>query len=225
MVNLGIYPVAPLLFALLIPIIYSLWKRKELKSILLITLSAILLIAFYPIVPYLANLIPFFGYSIGKFLLFVLIPVVTIFYIEKWNLKKIFANLGVRRKNAGKSVYYGLIAAVITIIITILVTTAINFDLAFRTIMFFEAFTEEFFFRGFLFLYLLTKTNRKVAYATSILGFILIHPQHFTSLFLISTIAQGVLLTIVADKTKNIIGPWVSHGLNRLLPGLIKIFL
>ncbi len=133
-------------------------------------------------------------------------------------------NLGVRKKNMSKSVLYGLVAAVITVVITMVVATT-TFDLFFRIIMFFESFTEEFFFRGFLFLYLLTKTNKKVAYATSILGFVLIHPQHFTSLFLLSTIAQALLLTIVADKTGNIVGPWVSHGLNRFLPSLIKTFL
>jgi membrane protease YdiL (CAAX protease family) len=91
--------------------------------------------------------------------------------------------------------------------------------------MFFEAFTEEFFFRGVLFLYLLSKTNVKIAYLTSVPAFVLMHPQHFTSLFIISTVTQAILLTVITHKTKNIIGPWVAHGLNRILPSAIRLFL
>jgi len=221
---------AVFLFALLIPIIYSLKNdKKELKSIFLITLCCIALVIFYPITDYLSILIPLIGYSLGKFILFVMFPVITVFYIENWNLKDIFSKLGVKKKNISKSVFYGLITAIVTIIITVFILSFTliesQFDLVYRTIMFFEAFTEEFFFRGFLFLYLIKKTDLKVAYATSILGFILIHPQHFSRWFLISTISQGILLTIVAEKTKNIIGTWLSHGLNRFVPTLIRIFI
>jgi membrane protease YdiL (CAAX protease family) len=224
-INLGLFPVAPLLIALLIPLLYSLKKRKEVRSVVLIALCSVILVVLYPLVSFLGGVIPLFGYSVGKIVLFVLLPVITVLYIERWKIKDIFSNLGVRRKNLPRSIYYGLLAAVVTVIITILVSTSIQFDAAFRTIMFFEAFTEEFFFRGFLFLYLVKKTSLKVGYATSILGFVLIHPQHFTSLFLVSTIAQAVLLTVIADKTKNIIGPWVSHGANRLFPSLIRVLL
>jgi membrane protease YdiL (CAAX protease family) len=223
--DLGMFPVAPFLIALLIPLIYSLKNRKERRSVIAIIIASILLVALYPLVTFLGNAIPLFGYSIGKVVLFVLIPVITVLYLEKWKLKDIFSNLGVRKRGLPRSVYYGLIAAVVTIAITVLVSTSSQFDTVFRTIMFFEAFTEEFFFRGFLFLYLVKKTSLRVGYATSIVGFVLMHPQHFTSLFLISTIAQAVLLTVVADKTKNIIGPWISHGANRLFPSLIRSLL
>jgi len=216
------FPVALLIIAVLIPLVYSLNKRKERKPVIAILICSIAVVVFYPLTTFLSGLNSLFGYAIGKVILFVLFPVITIFYVERWNLRGIFSNLGVRKKGVRKSLIYGLLAAVVTIAITVLVAGSSQFDLIYRTIMFFEAFTEEFFFRGFLFLYLLTKTNRKIAYVTSILGFILIHPQHFTSLFLISTITQGVLLTIVTDKTKNIMGPWVSHGLNRVFPVLIR---
>lgn len=225
-INLGPFPVALLMFALLIPIGYSLKNnRKNLKPILLITIASIVMIVLYPVVSFLAGAIPDFGYSIGKIILFILLPAATILYIEKWGIKDIFRNLGVRKTNLPRSVLYGIIAGIITITITIFVSTTTQFDAVFRTVMFFEAFTEEFFFRGFLFLYLLTKTNLKVAYATSIVGFILIHPQNFTSLFIASTMAQSVLNTIIAHKTRNIIGPWISHGMNRLFPPLIRVFL
>jgi membrane protease YdiL (CAAX protease family) len=90
--------------------------------------------------------------------------------------------------------------------------------------MFIEAFNEEFFFRGILLLYLLKITDIKIAYTTSVLAFILAHPQHFNSLWLVSTSLQAILLVAVSYKTKNIIGPWISHGLNRILPSLIISF-
>jgi len=221
-INLGAFPLFPLIFVLLIPFIYVLKKnRKELKSILLIIFCSVAVIIFYPITPILTDLIPLFGYTIAKFILFVFLPIITIFYIERWHLKEIFSNLGVSKKNIRKSVKYGILAAIVTIIITMSVSNANN-DLIYRGILFFEAFTEEFFFRGFLFLYLIKKTDRKIAYATSILGFVLIHPQHFTELFLISTLAQGILLTIVTDKTENMTGAWIGHGLNRFAPAFIR---
>ncbi len=221
-IQLGMFPVAPLMFALLIPIIYSLkWKRKELKNIILISLCSLGVVVFYPLVIFLSKLIPF-GYPIGKIILFVLFPIITVFYIERWNIKTIFLNLGVRKRNLSKSIIYGLLATVITISITIFVSITYPWIPLNQLIAFLESFTEEFFFRGFLFLYLLQKTNLKVAYPTSILAFVLAHPQHFTSWFLISLISQGILLTFVAHKTKNIMGPFISHGLNRTIPVLIR---
>jgi len=91
--------------------------------------------------------------------------------------------------------------------------------------MFFEAFNEEFLFRGVLLLYLWKITDFKVAYVTSVLAFILAHPQHLTSLSLIGVAAQGILLGIVTYKTKNLVGPWISHGLNRVIPQILAALL
>jgi len=221
--NLGMFPIALLIFALLIPIIYcSKWEKNELKNIALLTICSIVIIALYPLTFYLTNIFGSVGYTIAKFILFVILPIVAILYIEKWGLKEILITVGVRKKNLPRSIVYGLGAAIVTILITIIVSTTFKIDIVWHIVMFFEAFTEEFFFRGILFLYLLKKTNLRVAYPTSIIGFILIHPQHFTSIFIVSTIIQAILLTIIADKTKNIIGPWISHGLNRALPTLIR---
>jgi membrane protease YdiL (CAAX protease family) len=227
LLDLGMHPIALLIFALLIPLIYcAKWKKKELKDVALLTISIVVIILLYPLVIYLSCIItvPGVGYSLGKFILFVILPIATISYIEKWNVREILFKVGVRKENLNKSIIYGVAAAVITIVITIfLVSTPSKLYIIFHIVMFFEAFTEEFLFRGVLFLYLVQKTNLKVAYSTSIIGFILVHPQHFTSMFILSTTAQAVLLTIVADKTKNVIGPWIGHGLNRVVPPLIRI--
>ncbi|NIO21284.1 MAG: CPBP family intramembrane metalloprotease [Candidatus Aenigmarchaeota archaeon] len=214
------------MIVLLIPLAYSLKnRRKNLKPILAIIICSLTMVVFYPLIYYLSQAIPLFGYTIGKFILFVFLPIIIIFYVERWKLKAILSNLGIRKENLRKSMVYGVLAGVITIIITVFLISTTSIDLPYRIIMFFEAFTEEFFFRGFLFIYLLAKTERKIAYVTSILGFVLIHPQHFLSPFLISTITQGILLTMVTDKTKNIIGAWVGHGLNRVFPVLIRSFI
>jgi membrane protease YdiL (CAAX protease family) len=225
---LGFFPTSPMMLAFLIPIAYSLnKKRRNLRTILLIALCGLGTVVFYSLTSYLYTL-PFMklsGYSVGKFMLFVLLPAATVFYIEGWDWRKILRELGVHDKNLRKSVHYGLLAAAVTIVVTLAVMNDATFDIVNHTILFFEAFNEEFFFRGFLFLYLMKKTSRDIAFATSTSAFVLAHPQHFTELFLISTIVQGLLLTWVADKTKNIIGPWVGHGLNRCMPTLIKSLL
>ena len=91
--------------------------------------------------------------------------------------------------------------------------------------MFFDAFNEEFLFRGVLLLYLWKIIDLKIAYATSILAFILAHPQHFTLLPLIGVAAQAILLGIITHKTKNLIGPWISHGFNRIIPQLLTLLI
>ena len=226
--ELGMFPTMPMMFALFIPIAYNIFKGRgrmiRPKPILLVFLCSLGTVVFYPLTSYLYTFLPvkFLGYSIGKLVLFVLMPAATVMYAERWDLRKALRNLGVRRENIGKSVAYGAFAALITITVTLVVMESYSFDPLNQTILFFEAFTEEFFFRGFLFLYLLKKTNRDIAFATSTSAFVLAHPQHFTELFLISTVVQGVLLTVVAEKTENIIGPWIGHGLNRFVPSLIK---
>lgn len=225
--DFGMFPIALLICALFIPLVYCIkWKRKELRPIGLLMLCSIIIVLLYPITYYLSNIAGESGYALGKFILFVIIPLVTLVFIEKTTVKKILMDVGVRRKRILASIVYGVGVAAITIVITLLVSAFTEtMNVLQAAILFFDAFNEEFFFRGILFLYVLKKTNVPVAYLTSIIGFILVHPQHFTSLFLLSTSTQAILLTIVADKTKNIAGPWISHGLNRIIPPLIRVSL
>ncbi|MCK4332984.1 MAG: CPBP family intramembrane metalloprotease [Thermoplasmatales archaeon] len=82
-------------------------------------------------------------------------------------------------------------------------------------ISFFEAFTEEFFFRGILFIFLLNRTNLKIAYITSLASFVLVHPQHLTTIFLVATIVQGILTIEICRRSDNLTGTWLLHGINR----------
>ena len=225
-ISLGRYPIALLIVALLIPLMYCLkWKKKEVKNIALLNVCGLMMVFFYPLTHSLSTKGGVVGYTIGKTIIFVLLPMLLVFYTEKWKIKDILFHAGIRKENMRKSIIYGLMAAGITIIITVLVSSASEPDIFWRVVMFFEAFTEEFFFRGILLLYLARKTNTRVAFLTSVVGFILIHPQHFGSKFVISTVAQAILLAIVVNKTENIMGAWLAHGLNRNIPSLIRIAL
>jgi membrane protease YdiL (CAAX protease family) len=163
------------------------------------------------------------GYLLAKFLIFVLLPIIALVYLEKWTVKSVMIKAGVRRENLRKSIIYGLIAAIVTIVLTVIVSMTTHVDVVSDTILFFDAFSEEFLFRGVLFLYLMTLVDWRVAFGTSVLAFIMVHPQNFNSLFILSTIAQGLLLTWVTFRTKNIIGTWISHGLNRIVPQMIRV--
>jgi len=57
-------------------------------------------------------------------------------------------------------------------------------------------------------------TDLKVAYSTSVSAFILAQPSLI--------IVQGILWGIITYKTKNLIGSWISHGLNQVIPSLIS---
>ena len=221
--NFGMFPVALLVAGLLIPLAYSaVWKRRELHSMAMLFGSGALIVLLYPLTSFLPGVLGRAGYPLGKLLLFVILPMGIIYYIERWEVREILAKAGVSRENLWKSVLLGLGAAVVTITITCMLSSATGVDLIWSTITFFESFTEEFYFRGVLILYLMRKTNIRVAYLTSVVSFVLIHPQHFTRLFILATAAQGILMGIVAYRTRNIVGPWIGHGLNRIVPIMVR---
>ena len=222
--NFSLFPVAPMLLSLAIPITYCLkWNRKGLKGVLLISLCCLGVVVFYPLTSILGEAFPIFGYAIAKTVLFILFPVITVLLVERWKVAEVFVNLGFRKEGLSKGLIFGLLAALITVTATLLVSSTSSWFPLHQTVLFFEAATEEFFFRGFLLLYLLSKTTSKVASLTSVLAFVLAHPQHFLTLHLIPLVLQGVLLALIAYRTKNIIGTWLSHGLNRVLPALIRV--
>jgi membrane protease YdiL (CAAX protease family) len=227
--NLGMFPIALMLLALLIPIIYGLkWKRESLRKVAIISICCVLIVIGYRITVDLGKIIePTLGYLIGKFILFTLFPLIAIIYLEKCEIKAVLLQTGVKKEKLLLSVLFGLGVLIITAILTLIVWWGKieSASLYWDVILFFEAFNEEFLFRGVLLLYIWKITNLKVGYSTSVLAFILAHPQHLTALSLLVVTTQGILLGFVTYKTKNIIGPWISHGLNRIIPSWISIAL
>jgi len=229
--NLYNYPIAPMLIALLIPLIYSYkWKRESLKQIWIVSLCCILIVIVYPLVYFLQNIEVNLGYFLGKLIIFTIMPLIIILYLEEWKVKETLFKLGLRRQNLWKSIVLGIGALMLTVTIALAIFWGqkVTISTDWNVIMFFDAFNEEFLFRGVLLIYLWKITDIKIAYSTSILAFILAHSQYYTVTLmveLISTVAQGVLLAIIAHKTKNIIGPWISHGLTRAIPQIVRAVL
>jgi len=228
--DLGLFPMALMLLALVIPISYCIkWKKTNLRKVVLISICCIFIVILYPITTFLGNIMePTLAYFLGKLILFTLLPFVTILYLERWKIKTTFMELGIKKEKLMMSILLGLGALIITVILSLILIKwgqTESPSAYWNTIMFFDAFNEEFLFRGVLLLYLWKITDFKLAFATSILAFILAHPQHLTSLSLITVAAQGILLGIVTYKTKNLVGPWISHGLNRVIPQIIAALL
>ena len=191
--------------------------------------STVFIVFLYRITVDLGNIIePTLGYFIGKLILFTILPLITILYLERCKIKTALTEIGVKKDKLTMSILLGLGALVIKVILALIIYGWGQTEPAstyWNIIMFFEAFNEEVLFRGVLLLYLWKITDFKVAYATSVLAFILAHPQHLTSLSLIGVAAQGILLGIVTYKTKNLMGAWISHGLNRIIPQIIATLL
>ena len=213
-----------MLIPMIIPIIYGIkYKRDSLLEIIIITLVMIFIVILYwPLTLGLnssANIIT-------KFLLFVLVPLFFLYLSykirNKQRRKKLefqYNQFGITSNGIKKSLKLGFLFLPLMLFITYLAKTMIggtlypNFPLG--IVSFIESFTEEFFFRGILFLFLMSKTNLKIAYITSLLSFILIHPQNFTNLFIISTIIQGLITIEICRRTSNLAGAWIVHGTNR----------
>jgi membrane protease YdiL (CAAX protease family) len=209
----------PMLLPMIIPLIYCVkYKRETLFEIGIITLVMVLIVVLYwPLLT--SNLAFAYTYQVVKVILFVLLPL-TFFLIIKRNTSPLHGALyGVTKQGLKKSFFWFLLLLPIMLVVTgciqyfIGVTWSSNTGAG--TISFFEAFTEEFFFRGILFIFLLQKTNMKIAYVTSLASFILIHPQNLTTLFIFGTIVQGIITLEIARRSQNIIGSWMLHGSNR----------
>jgi len=223
-----------MLIPMIIPIIYGIkYKRESLLEISIITLVMIfIVISYWPLTLGLnssANIIT-------KFLLFVLVPLFFIYLTykirNKQSRKKLefqYNQFGITINGINKSLKLGFLFLPLMLFITYLAKTMIggtiypNFSLG--IVSFIESFTEEFFFRGILFLFLMSKTNLKIAYITSLLSFIFMHPQNFTNLFIISTIVQGLITIEICRRTSNLAGAWIVHGTNRFFSIVIYPFL
>jgi len=87
--------------------------------------------------------------------------------------------------------------------------------------LFFDAFNEEFLFRGVFFLFAYKKTeNLLLSFIASTIITIAWHPLELVRIF--PAVLQGSLLCYLLYKTENIHGAWISHGINRTLTSIIS---
>ncbi len=215
---------------MIIPLIYCVkYKRKALTEIGIITSAMVLIVVLYwPLLT--SNLAFTHTYPAVKLLLFVLLPL-ALFLVIKHDTSPLHgAFYGVTKQGIRKSLFWFLLFLPIMLVVSGLIQYFIgatwSADPVAGIISFFEAFTEEFFFRGILFIFLLQKTNMKIAYVTSLACFILVHPQNLTTLFIVGTIIQGIVTLEIARRSQNIIGSWMLHGSNRFFElAILPLFL
>jgi membrane protease YdiL (CAAX protease family) len=203
------FPLLPMILTIAVPIFYcNIRKRESLRDVSIIALCMLLIIIFYVFLIKALN-IPYFGYIITKFILFFFIPLgIFLWYLRGKGVKNILAGFGVRTKGLKTSLLFCLALIPVMLVATTLISpgTGAPAPLWFTTIMFFEAFTEEFFFRGILFLYLWEKTDPRIAAFTSIAAFTLVHPQYMVSIQMLGPIIQGILTVIIVWKSKKLTG-------------------
>ena len=121
--DIEMFPVAPMLLALIIPILYCLqWKRENLRKVALLLFCLILIVLLYPITVKLGYYIePASGYFMGKLILFTISPLITIIYLERWKIKEALTELGVRKEKLGTSIFFGLGVLAITVLLALII--------------------------------------------------------------------------------------------------------
>ena len=223
-----------MLIPMVLPLAYAVkYKRDSLIEIGVITFTMIfIVVAYWPLTVGLNST----SNIVTKFLLFVFVPLAFLYITWKIQNKQkkkkqecSFKQFGITEEGFEKSLKLGFLFLPIMLIVTFIAKYMIggtldsNFSLG--VVSFAESFTEEFFFRGILFLFLMSRTNLKIAYVTSLASFVLMHPQNFTNPFIISTIVQGFLTIEICRRSKNLVGAWVLHGTNRFFSIAIMPFL
>ena len=213
----------PMLLPMIIPIAYC-WKysKENLGKLWPIILSMVLIVALYAS---MFNILPItyhLEYTIIKFIIFVFMPLAILYFWDREkNLKASLADFGIRKKGTEESLKLSafMLPAMLGTIAIVSFLLGRSYDPTepiYSILSFFESFTEEFFFRGILFLYLWKFVDIRIAYITSIASFVLMHPQYFWGLGMVTGIVQGILTTIIVHKSKNLAGAWVLHGASRI---------
>jgi len=220
----------PMLMPLILPLFYAArYKREAFIEIGTISLVMVLIVLLYwPLIT--STIFSTYTYIVTKFLLFVVLPIVAFVLLQR-NITPLHLGIyGVKKQGVRKSLMWFVLLLPAMLVTTFVIQyfhgVGWNVEVVAGIMSFFEAFTEEFFFRGVLFVFLLQKTTMKIAYVTSLASFTLMHPQHLTTFFIIGTLLQGVLTLEIARQSKNIIGAWFLHGSNRFFQlVLVPLFL
>ncbi|MBN1860742.1 MAG: hypothetical protein JW840_04690 [Candidatus Thermoplasmatota archaeon] len=209
----------PMLLPLILPLIYCVKYKKEsfveIGTIILVMVLIVLL--YWPMVT--STIFFSYTYIVTKFLLFVVLPIIS-FVLIQGNTTPFHLDIyGLKKQGVRMSLFWFLLLLPVMLATTFIIhyfsNGSWNVELVAGVMSFFEAFTEEFFFRGILFVFLLQKINMKIAYITSLTSFILMHPQNLTTLFIFGTVLQGILTLEITRRSQNITGAWLLHGSNR----------
>ncbi len=109
MISFGQWPVALLLATLLIPLGYCLkWKQESLRPVAMLFAAGVLMVVLYPLTFFLSEILGAPGYGLGKLLLFVLLPLAAICWVERLEWREMLHRTGVRRTGLAPWVAHGL---------------------------------------------------------------------------------------------------------------------
>lgn len=220
----------PMIIPMIIPLVYCMrYKRDSLVDLLTIILAMVLIVvSYWPLLT--SNLAYAYTYPVVKIVLFVFLPLFLFLVIKRKFSPLQGEAYGVTKQGLKKSLVWFILFLPVMIAVTVLIHYFLDVtwgaNLSSGVISFFEAFTEEFFFRGLLFVFLVKITEVKIAYVTSFASFLLIHPQNLTTLFVVGTVVQGIFTLEIARRSNNIIGSWMLHGSNRFFElAILPLFL
>lgn len=221
----------------IILIIYGILKQKRSQPYFDMLLMVIPAILFYRIL--LGHLpewdFKWYYYLFGKILLF-LLPGLIIIKFRKYD----FDDFGITKKGLRLSFLLGFSILIITTLTNATIyllnpqTTLSNIwdftipsNITLISIpLFFDAFTEEFLFRGVFFFFAYKNTNSiTLSYIVSMMAAFSWHTD-FTVFRMVPVLVQGTLLCYLLYKSKNIYGAWISHGINRTSSSVVtRLFL
>jgi len=225
-VSWGVLPYSVLMGVLqLIPAValvaYGLAKQNKCRPYLDMLLMALPATLLYGAV---MNSLPggffeWYFYFFAKVALFVL-PGLIIIKVRGYKL----SDFGLTKKKLGLSLALGSGFLIITTVVNALVFSAsgpttifgLSWIMEWSVPLFFDAFNEEFLFRGIFFLFAYKNTGSlALSYVASMVMAFAWHP--LTLVRMIPVLVQGTLMCYILYKTKNIGGAWISHGINRSL--------
>lgn len=216
--KLGVLQLLPAI----ILIVYGLIKQKNHQVYLDMLLMILPATLFYGI---LMNNLPtgifeWYFYFFAKIILF-LLPGIIIIKFRKYKL----SDFGITKKRLKLSLFLGFGVLIITAITNAIIfslqgSSSLPLFLTWSIPLFFDAFNEEFMFRGVFFLFAFKNTkNLVLSYVVSMILAVAWHP--LTLIRMIPVFVQGTLLCYLLYKSKNIFGAGVSHGINRTLGSVV----
>ena len=204
-------------------ILFGLGMQKKFQPYLDMLLMILPATFFYGVV--MSNLpagvLQGYFYLIAKAALF-LLPGLVVIKLRKYRL----SDFGITTNGLKLSLLLGFGILIITSITNAIIyslkgTIFLPPFLTWGIPLFFDAFNEEFMFRGIFFLFALKNTkNLALAYVVSMILAFAWHPE-FTMFRMIPVFVQGTLLCYLLYKSENIFGAWISHGINRTLASVL----
>jgi membrane protease YdiL (CAAX protease family) len=223
MLTIGVLQIIPAI----ILIAYGLVKQKRFQVYFDMLLMALPATLFYGILMRFLpkGLFEWYFYFFAKAILF-LLPGLIIIRLRKYKLR----DFGITKEGLKLSLLLGFGILIITTLTNAILfiqnpemtlawssqfVSPSNLIMIWSIPLFFDAFNEEFLFRGIFFFFAYKNTeNLPLAYIVSMMVAFAWHPE-FTLFRIIPIFVQGTLLCYLLYKSKNIHGAWISHGINR----------